>query len=75
MDFRSRSIYSTSLTSAEVLGMRLNQLLEQEGQPCSYCIAVYLLEAEGEAFTPEDAAAYRRHLLRDHDMEPFGIQP
>jgi hypothetical protein len=55
--------------------MRLDQLLEQEGQPCSYCIAVYLLEADGEEFAPEDAEAYRRHLLRDHGMEPFGIQP
>lgn len=69
------SKYSASPASGEVLPTRLNQLLEQEGQPCSYCIAVFLLEENREPFSPEDAEAYRRHLLRDHDMEPFGIQP
>jgi hypothetical protein len=55
--------------------MLLSQLLEQEGQPCSYCIAFFMLEADGVSVPLEDAEAYRRHLLRDHDLEPYGVRP
>lgn len=58
-----------------LLAMLLSQLLEQDGQPCAYCIAVFMLEAGGEELPPEDAGAYRRHLLRDHGMEPYSISP
>ena len=68
------SIYRTGTICAEVLRIKLRQLLEQEGQPCSYCIAVFMIEARGEGMTLEDAESYRRHLLRDHCLEPFAIQ-
>ena len=57
-----------------VLGVRLNQLLEQEGQPCSYCIAVFLLIQNGEVLTRNDNLAYRYHLAADHGIKPYAIE-
>jgi len=54
--------------------VRLNQLLEQEGQPCSYCIAVFLLIQNGEVLTRNDNLAYRYHLAADHGIKPYAIE-
>ncbi len=55
--------------------MRLAQLLEQEGQPCSYCIAVFLVRAGGEALSSEDAQSYAIHLRKDHGLSEYAIEP
>jgi hypothetical protein len=55
--------------------MKLAQLLEQEGQPCSYCIAVFLLVENGEVLSVEDNLAYRYHLFKAHAIKPYGIDP
>ena len=55
--------------------MRLNQLLEQEGQPCSYCIAVFMLTHKGEALRRTDNLAYSRHLAKDHGVKTYWVEP
>jgi hypothetical protein len=55
--------------------MKLTQLLEQEGQPCSYCIAVFMLTVSGEILSTEDNLAYRYHLLKEHAVKPYAIEP
>ncbi len=54
--------------------MKLAQLLEQEGQPCSYCIAVFLLTEGGEVLPAADNLAYSRHLAREHGVRPYAIE-
>ena len=54
--------------------MKLNQLLEQEGQPCSYCIAVYLILERGEKLSPKDSLAYTRHLIWEHGEKPYFVE-
>lgn len=67
--------YPTSATVSEVSGMRLGQLLEQEGQPCSYCIAVFLLRSGGEELSEEDSRSYSYHLAREHGVKTYWIEP
>jgi hypothetical protein len=55
--------------------VKLTQLLEQEGQPCSYCIAVFMLTESGEVLTRLDNLAYRYHLAREHNIKPYAIEP
>ena len=54
--------------------MRLNQLLAQEGQPCSYCIAVFMLNQKGEVLRKSDSLAYSRHLAKDHGVKTYWIE-
>ncbi|MDE1858881.1 MAG: hypothetical protein KGI26_07435 [Thaumarchaeota archaeon] len=61
--------------TAEVLRTKLGQLLEQEGQPCSYCIAVFMMMAGGEALPPKDRTAYSHHLVWEHGAKPYFIVP
>ena len=67
--------YSASPCRPEAERLHLAQLLEQEGQPCSYCIAVFLMLAGGEKLPRRDARAYGRHLLAAHGLEPYSIRP
>ena len=50
-------------------------MLEQEGQPCSYCIAVFLMLEDGEKLSPEDERAYSSHLIWEHRKKPYYIEP
>ncbi len=75
MDSKSMSKYRTGADGAEVPITNLGQLLEQEGQPCSYCIAVFMMQADGEALSPEDRAAYGNHLVWEHGARPYFIEP
>ena len=65
---RNELVLGASLT-------RLAQLLEQEGQPCSYCIAVFLIQENGEGLAYRDRWAYAEHLVKDHHLKPYHIQP
>ena len=75
MDSSSISKYRTRTATAEVLRTKLNQLLEQEGQPCSYCIAVFLMKAGGERLSKKDGQAYAHHLVWEHGARPYFIEP
>ena len=75
MDSRSMSKYRSGAASGEVRGTNLNQLLEQEGQPCSYCIAVYLMRAGGERLSEKDSKAYGSHLVWEHGARPYFVEP
>ena len=67
--------YSGSERSAGVTSTRLAELLKQEGQPCSYCIAVYMLLADGDELPPGDATAYGNHLVWAHGKKPYHVEP
>lgn len=58
----------------EVPNTKLNQLLEQKGQPCSYCIAVFLMNENGEKLTMKDSLLYAHHLIWDHGEKPYFVQ-
>ncbi len=68
-------IYSSFKLRGGVYDTRLSQLLEQEGQPCSYCIAVFLMLENGEDLTRKDSLLYRYHLAKDHGVRPWAIDP
>jgi hypothetical protein len=67
------SIYSICGVTGEAIGTKLKQLLEQEGQPCSYCIAFFLALENGDALSARDKVLYGRHLVKDHGMAHYEI--
>ncbi len=67
--------YSASVTFSEVFEMHLNHLLEQEGQPCSYCIAVFLMRSGGEELPAEDSKTYSCHLAKEHGVRTYWVDP
>jgi hypothetical protein len=68
-------IYPFGKLSGGAKSTRLAQLLEQEGQPCSYCIAVFLMIENNEKLSELDRWAYSNHLAREHKMQPYLVQP
>lgn len=74
MEPKFMRIYPTGEASSGARRTRLNQLLEQEGQPCSYCIAVFLMVEKGEALSRNDNLAYRYHLAVDHGIRPYSVE-
>jgi hypothetical protein len=55
--------------------MILNEVLEQFGQPCSYCFAINAILTNEERLSLEDAREYSRHILSYHRLKPFEISP
>jgi hypothetical protein len=51
----------------------LNEVLQQYGQPCSYCFAVHGLLTNKEKLSTKDAREYSRHIQAYHKLKPFKI--
>jgi hypothetical protein len=67
--------YSTPEEPPGARPTHLTRLLEQEGQPCSYCIAVFLMLESEEGLGYRDKWAYAAHLAKEHHLEPYRIDP